>query len=374
MVVGPSTGLTAGTLPPHASTNSAAKVHPLRFIIESKCYKSSSVDMTALPDSLSRRPGSLLSEALASLELAGALFLRGEFSSPFALLSSPGETLAHALVPGTRRVILFHVVLEGRLVVSLDGADEELGPGDVAILPYADQHLLRSPEKARAIPIGTLFPPRPWSQPPRLRHGGGGATTSIACGYLYSDDLHLSPVLAAMPALIVVRPGPGRFSDWLTTNVRFALGEQDDLLMRRLPELLFLKCLDLHAVETGSHANGWLAAAADRVVGRAMARMHREPAHPWSLQKLARASGASRSVLDERFHRLVGCPPMQYLSSWRLQLAARKLNTGNATVAEVARAVGYGSEASFSRAFKRRTGVSPSEWRRQRTQSHSGHC
>src|SRR6187549_1490319 len=106
--------------------------------------------MTALPKRLSDRPETtteLLHDALASLHLSGALFLRAEFTSPWALESSKGEALAQALEPSARRVILFHVVLEGRFVVVLGDAEEELGPGDVAILPYADQHVLRSPDK-----------------------------------------------------------------------------------------------------------------------------------------------------------------------------------------------------------------------------------
>jgi AraC-like DNA-binding protein len=340
--------------------------------------------MTAIPKRLSDRPQSrsrplrdvdgtaeVLRDALASLQLTGALFLRGEFSSPWAIESSRSEVLARALEPRARRVILFHVVIEGRLIVSVGGVDHELGPGDVAILPFADQHVMGSPEKASPIPIGQLFPPRPWSGLPSLHHGGGGATTSIACGYLYSDELCFSPILAAMPSLMVVRTGGGAFTDWLRTTVQFALAEADarrggrDVLMQRLPELLFLKCVDLHARSDSAAAVGWLAAAADPIVGRAMAQMHRNPEQPWSLQKLSRTCSTSRSVLEERFHRLIGCPPMQYLTSCRLQLAARRLRATNQSVAEIASAVGYGAEASFSRAFKRHTGVSPTDWRRR---------
>ncbi len=331
--------------------------------------------MTGLPDQLTVRPyagsagADILREALASLYLSGALFLRAEFSSPWAFESSKSDALARALVPGSRRVILFHVVLAGQFVVSLDGIEEELCAGDVAILPYADRHVLRSPARTRPVPFAKILPSRPWAHLPILRHGGGGATTSIACGYLYSDDLHLSPVLAAMPSLIVVRPEHGAFRDWLMTNVRFALAETEasagapDLLMRRLPELLFVKCLDFHARRHSADSAGWLAAAADPVVGRALAAMHREPATVWTLPKLARTCATSRSVLDERFHRLLGCPPMRYLTSWRLQLAARKLRTSAESVAQIADSVGYGAVASFSRAFKRHTGVSPQQWR-----------
>jgi len=314
-------------------------------------------------------PAQLLREALASLHLAGALFVRARFSSPWALESPESEELAHALEPRARRVILFHVVLDGRFVISLHGVDHELGPGDVAILPYADRHLMRSPEKTRPVPLGAILPPRPWSQLPSLCHGGGGVVTAVACGFLYSADLYLSPVLAAMPPLIVVRTGAGAFNDWITTNVRFALSEADtpsgagDILMQRLPELLFLKCLDFHTRQQTKDAVGWLAAAVDPIVSRAIAHLHRSPERSWSLEQLSRACSTSRSVLDERFRRLIGCPPMQYLTSWRLQLAAQRLRTTRKTVAEIADGVGYGAVAAFSRAFKRFTGFSPRDWR-----------
>jgi AraC-like DNA-binding protein len=301
------------------------------------------------------------------------LFVRGDFSSPWAVESSESHALARALVPTARRVILFHVVLAGRFVVAFDGVQEELEPGDVAILPYADRHVIRSPARARPIPLTKLLPPQPWDRLPALRHGGGGAITSIACGYLYSDDLHLSPVLAAMPPLIVVRPEHEAFREWLLTNVRFALAETEaragahDFLMQRLPELLFVKCLDDHARRQGADSAGWLAAAADPIIGRALAEMHRHPSKTWTLPSLARACATSRSVLDERFHRLLGCPPMRYLTSWRLQLAARKLRTSAESVERIADSVGYGTLASFSRAFKRHTGVSPQRWRSPRS-------
>jgi transcriptional regulator GlxA family with amidase domain len=109
---------------------------------------------------------------------------------------------------------------------------------------------------------------------------------------------------------------------------------------------------------------GWLAALGDPVVGRALAGMHRKPARGWTLEGLAKSAASSRSVLDERFREDLGVARMSYLTSWRLLLAGRQLRTSGATIAEVAEAVGYGSEASFNRAFKRHVGEAPGEWRR----------
>ena len=104
-------------------------------------------------------------------------------------------------------------------------------------------------------------------------------------------------------------------------------------------------------------------------MGRALGLLHERPVHPWTLHGLAREVGLSRSALADRFVHFVGHPPMQYLTRWRMQLAARRLADGDAKVSAVALDVGYDSEAAFSRAFKRAAGVPPAEWRRRHGQS-----
>ena len=109
-----------------------------------------------------------------------------------------------------------------------------------------------------------------------------------------------------------------------------------------------------------------LTALRDPVLARALAALHRAPAYNWTLAALASEAAASRSVLAERFNARTGLAPMQYLTRWRLQLAARKLADGNASIGVIAHDVGYASEAAFSRGFKKLTGLSPSSWRKER--------
>jgi AraC-like DNA-binding protein len=112
--------------------------------------------------------------------------------------------------------------------------------------------------------------------------------------------------------------------------------------------------------------NGWLAGLQDEVVGRALSLIHDQPGRAWTLETLASEAYTSRTSLAKRFTDQVGQPPMQYLTQWRMQLAANRLSQGNAKVAAIAREVGYDSEAAFSRAFKKTTGLAPGAWRESR--------
>jgi AraC-like DNA-binding protein len=109
---------------------------------------------------------------------------------------------------------------------------------------------------------------------------------------------------------------------------------------------------------------GWLAGLRDAHVGRALAALHSAPEHKWTVDELARSAALSRSALAERFTRLVGSSPMQYLTHWRLAQAADHLRAGSDSVARIAERSGYETEAAFSRAFKREFGVPPAAWRR----------
>ncbi len=115
-----------------------------------------------------------------------------------------------------------------------------------------------------------------------------------------------------------------------------------------------------------SDSAGWLAGLRDRLIGRALELLHEQPAQDWTIDELGRRIGLSRSALHERFVQLIGMPPMQYLTQWRMQVAARMLLDTSATVATIALEVGYESEAAFARAFKRMVGKPPAAWRRDR--------
>ena len=129
--------------------------------------------------------------------------------------------------------------------------------------------------------------------------------------------------------------------------------------------MLFVEVLRRHIESLPPEQTGWLAGTRDPIVGRALALIHERPAEPWTLEQLSKEAGLSRSALHERFVHFIGQPPMQYLTRWRMQIAAGLLRETNAKLIEIALDVGYESEAAFSRAFKREVGVSPGVWRRK---------
>jgi len=136
-----------------------------------------------------------------------------------------------------------------------------------------------------------------------------------------------------------------------------------------MAELMFIEVIRRHVEQLPPQHAGWLAGLKDPLVGPALSSLHEDPAHSWTLAELASTISSSRTVLAERFNQLVGMPPMLYLRRWRLQLAAEQLIRGSAKVAAVGAQVGYESEAAFSRAFVRETGLSPAAWRRARQAS-----
>jgi AraC-like DNA-binding protein len=336
--------------------------------------------MTAKPGRLTETPGTAgetpsapesadatqpLHDALERLSLKGAIFLRAEYSEPWALGELGGPGIANMLHPGADRLIFFDVVARGRCWESLaDGERHWASAGDVIVLPYGDQHAIGGSESADPVPITSALPPPPWESMPIVRHGAGGSRTDVVCGFLHSDDVLFDPALRALPPLFVVRP-QGPAARWVEATISYALDQSGErgLPSTRLPELLLIEILRLHLSTAPAADRGWLAALRDPVLAPALASLHAEPARRWSVTELAAEAAVSRSALDGRFRQLLGISPIRYLTDWRMHIAQEILATTETTVAAIARRVGYESEEAFSRAFKRMHGSAPAVWR-----------
>jgi len=338
--------------------------------------------MIDTPDVLSETPeappvtgADLLSLLLDDMHLAGMVLFRAELSEPWAMMTPDASEMARLLPFPTEHIVPFHLIAEGGTWLEMErSAPRWLANGDAMLLPYGDGHGLHGQEDTDYVPLGALLPPPPWSGLPVVEHGGGGAITHIVCGFLQCDELLFAPILRHLPRLIHVNPDAAGHSGWLTTTVRHTADEVlhsrpgSQSMLSRLTELMFVEILREHMRTLSINAVGWFAAARDPLVGSALRYLHAAPLESWSVERLAKKVGASRTVLAERFKLLVGQPPMQYLMHWRLQLAARQLKTTNTPVKTIAGRVGYDSEAAFSRSFKRCFGSAPVDWRKlQRT-------
>jgi len=201
--------------------------------------------------------------------------------------------------------------------------------------------------------------------------GEGPERLQLVCGFLGCDALPFNPVLTTLPQLLKVRVH-GDSGSRLNALLQFAVAESSCArpggrsVRLRLAELVFVEVLRSYLMTASEDGASWLGGLRDPIVGRALARLHAQPARAWTLPELAHEAGASRSVLAERFTYFVGHPPMLYLTRWRMQLAASRLAAGAGPVSAVAGEVGYESEAAFCRAFKKVTGVTPGSWRSRR--------
>lgn len=315
-----------------------------------------------------------LSEALKSVRMTGAIFFKAVCGAPWGFRVPRLQRIAHVLAPGTERLISYHLVTEGRAVVRFQGAGRDgdivVCAGDIIVIPHGNPHLLFNGRPARLIDSEKALSRYLSGTLDTVRVDGGTDVTTFVCGYFGCDRHADRMFLAGLPTMIKMSIRGDARGAWLENSICHLVAEAEagrpgqSVLLSKMAEALFIETLRRYMEELPPEQTGWLAGARDPVVGAALALLHRRPCHSWTLAALAKEVAASRSVLAERFAHLIGESPMSYLLRWRLELAARMLQTTtHRTIAQLALDVGYESEAAFNRAFKRVTGVTPGRWR-----------
>ena len=314
----------------------------------------------------------VLSDVLRAVHLSGAVFFDFELRAPWVAEAPPSRDIAGQVMPGAQRVIEYHWIAEGSCWGHLIGAEPiRLREGDLIAFPQGDAHVLSSAPGMRSAPNLSMYA-RPTTPLPLVYELGadGPDRARVVCCFLGCDERPYNPLLAALPAVIHLaasRTSPS--IGWLGTLLGAATGESrasrpgSGNVLERLSELVFVELVRQHLAGLDPTHTGWLAGLRDPVVGRALGALHGQPRSEWTVERLARHVGLSRSMFSERFTAMVGDPPMQYLARWRMQLAAHYLLAGE-SVAVAADKVGYQSEAAFSRAFKKSVGEAPATWRR----------
>lgn len=314
-----------------------------------------------------------LSETLRVVRLVGAIFINARFTAPWCYQSPPAAAAAPLLEPGAESVVIFHLITEGECYAEIgESPPTRLAAGDVIVFPQGDAHRMMSEPGVPPARGGAQLHEVLSRRPRQLVYGGGGPTTRIVCGYLACDARLARMLFAGLPPLVKVNVRGSNAGIWLEASVRYALAEARSPrpggagVLAKLSEVLFIEVLRLYMNERDEARTGWLAGLGDRIVGAALNAMHAHPARAWTLEELAHAANTSRSVLAQRFQHMVGMAPMQYLTQWRMVMAANLLCRSKAPLARIAEDVGYQTDTAFSRAFRREYGVPPDAWRRHR--------
>lgn len=314
-----------------------------------------------------------LSDTLRSVHLTGAVFLDAELGAPWGFDSPPASTSSHLLEPNAEHLVLFHLLVEGQATVRVPGFESvQLEAGDIVVLPRGDAHELWNGSVGRLLDGALLLPKILSGAIVSERGGGSGPITKFICGYIGCDRHAERLFLAGLPPLFKVNIRREASGEWIESSIRHLASERGSTsagrtaLLAKLAEALFIETLRRYMADLPEERTGWLAAARDPAIGRALGAIHREPAQAWTVAGLAKQAGTSRSVFASRFSHLLGEPPLAYVSRWRIQLGARLLVTTDDSVLQVAQKVGYESEAAFNRAFKREFDLPPARYRRGR--------
>jgi AraC-like DNA-binding protein len=332
-------------------------------------------------------PQDPLSDVLRSVHLRGAVFYYVSYRDDWVAAAPAAHEIAATVLPGAEHVLEYHLMAKGDGWAATAGESPvRLSAGDIVMFPRGDAHVLSSApgmraDKARA---EWMFETSHVAKPLVVGYHDGvlragavvpveEARNIVICGFVGCDLKPFNPLIATLPRLLHLRSDD--VGGWVRGVLHQAVTESRErrpgsaAVLDRVSEMVFVDAARRYLESLPEDAEGWLAGLRDRYVGKALSVMHEHPARAWTLEDLGREAGLSRSALHERFVRYVGQPPMQYLTNWRMQLAANLLRSSHANVATIALDVGYDSEAAFTRAFKRAAGRPPSIWRREQAKT-----
>ncbi len=301
----------------------------------------------------------LLSQMLTLVRMRGELVFATEMTCPWALGFEPGSAV-------------FHVISEGNLIVKMgDEAPIRASAGDLLMVLHGEGHVVCDQPDTPAVSAIRLLQDQATVERLAVCHGGGGALTRVITGVFRFETQSIPSIISALPSVIHIPKSDDETSEWREGLAQFLLAEAQaphpgaSLMISRLIDVLVIRTLRTWIRRSAASGNGWIGALTDDRISRAMKAIHDEPVRRWTVADLAATAGMSRSSFAERFTALVGEPPLRYHTRWRLSLALPLLRQGNHRVSDVARKVGYESDAAFSRAFKELFGYAPVDARRQ---------
>ncbi len=308
-------------------------------------------------------PSDPLGRALHLLRMDGAFYCASELSAPWGMWLPP--------MPG---YVWFHAVLTGSLTLeAAEGPAVTVSAGELALVPHGTGHRLRSGPGVATPNILSIERRQISERYETLSYGGGGSPVSLVCGAVRLEHPAAHHLVRSLPPTIVIR-ADATGTEWLHSTLRLLGAEArqarpgGEAVITRLADIIVIQAIRAWLDSDPAARTGWLGALRDPAIGQAIALVHADPAHPWTVESLAAHLSMSRSAFAARFTELVGEPAMQYVTGWRMQVAYSSLQRG-ASVAPLSRELGYQSEAAFARAFKRVMGVAPGAVRRGKAEA-----
>lgn len=299
-----------------------------------------------------------LSDAFSSPYVRKAVFTRLDATAPWGFESQQGPELKFALVLSGG----------GILATEAQPGPIYLEAGDVFImlddLPYS----ITDDSRSITVDCGEVEKLRVGN---RIEIGGGGALTTVISGQFDLDKTAAAPILAVLPPFLHLKADATRSHSFQSVLELLATetanpGLASEAMIGRLYEMLFIHAVRSYAQGCEAGHGGWMAGVTDRRLGKTIRAIHGDLRGDWTLEKLARHAGMSRSSFAARFKAVVGQTPLDYLTQWRIHRASALMRNGSRTISEASRAVGYASESAFTKVFKRHLGLTPREFQKHR--------
>ena len=302
----------------------------------------------------------VLAEVMSLVRTRGQLYGRLELSAPFALEFPGGKGICLIVTRGS-----CFLGVDRRAVVPLVG-------GDFVFLPAPANYSLRSDPDLRVRSVLEITTPEAFHRSRLIRFGGGGTPASVVAGCFTFASPESAMLVKHLPPIIHLPASGPHSNPWFHSTLQFIAAETaaehpgSAAIVDRLAEVLFVQAMRsrIQSSDLGGKPS-WLRAIADPEIGESLRLMHAEPGRAWTVPALADRVAMSRSAFAARFRQLVGETPLDHLTQWRMVRAAGMMRERRSMkLAAIASAVGYESESSFGKAFRRVMGVSPGMYRK----------
>jgi len=289
-----------------------------------------------------------LGETLHYLKLSGVFYCKSELRGTWGVS-----------LPGMPNTSMFHIITAGSCLIEHGDQKIELKAGDFVFIPKGHGHVFRSDSDAEVEDLFTLPRNQISQNYETMNLGDEGEKTMMLCGVVQLEHPSAELIINSMPDMIYLESSKSSFTSWINHTVRLISVEAEqtqiggETVLTRLADVLVIQALRDWISNEDHGKQGWLCALKDERIGKSLSLIHTNPGRQWTLASLGREIGMSRTPFASRFKELVGEPMLQYLTKWRMNLAAMRLKDGERVTPELIEQLGYKSESAFRRTFKK---------------------